>query len=152
MEYKYQSIIKKVVDGDTVDVDINLGSLSQLSEILTTTPIAVDLGFSIHVSLPIAALIFDRQEEVWLRNQRLRLSGVNCPECQAADPAPGLAARGYARERLELGAIVTLQTLRVGSRTKQEKYGRYLGVIFLPDGTNFNQELIEKGFATPFMV
>jgi micrococcal nuclease len=41
--YQYKAIITKVVDGDTVDVDI-------------------DLGF-----------------EVWLRNQRIRLYGIDTP-------------------------------------------------------------------------
>ena len=42
--YEYKATIIKVVDGDTVDVDI-------------------DLGF-----------------DVWLRNQRIRLFGIDCPE------------------------------------------------------------------------
>ena len=47
--YKYRCKLKKVVDGDTVDIDI-------------------DLGF-----------------EVWLKNQRVRLYGVDTPESRTRD-------------------------------------------------------------------
>ena len=48
--YEYNCNIVKVVDGDTVDVDI-------------------DLGFGI-----------------WLRNERVRLYGIDTPECRTRDP------------------------------------------------------------------
>ena len=47
--YKYKAKIIRVVDGDTVDVDI-------------------DLGFG-----------------VWLNNQRIRLYGIDTPECRTRD-------------------------------------------------------------------
>ena len=48
--YEYNCKIVKVVDGDTVDVDI-------------------DLGFG-----------------VWLRDQRIRLYGIDTPESRTSDP------------------------------------------------------------------
>ena len=47
--YQYKAIITKVIDGDTVDVDI-------------------DLGF-----------------DVWLKNQRIRLYGIDTPESRTSD-------------------------------------------------------------------
>ena len=48
--YEYNCKIVKVVDGDTVDIDI-------------------DLGFG-----------------VWLRNQRIRIMGIDTPESRTSDP------------------------------------------------------------------
>ena len=60
--YEYKATIKKIVDGDTCDVDI-------------------DLGF-----------------DVWLRDQRIRLHGIDTPECRTrnkAEKAHGLLAKAY---------------------------------------------------------
>jgi endonuclease YncB( thermonuclease family) len=62
--YEYNCRIVRVVDGDTVDVDI-------------------DLGFN-H----------------WIHDERIRLFGVDCPECRSRDPeekAAGLAAKDYVK-------------------------------------------------------
>ena len=48
--YEYRCIIDRVVDGDTVDVHI-------------------DLGF-----------------DVWLKNERIRVHGIDTPECRTRDP------------------------------------------------------------------
>ena len=68
--YEYKATIVRVVDGDTVDVDI-------------------DLGF-----------------DVWLRSQRIRLFGVDTPECRTrnkATKAHGLLAKAYVQKALIVG-------------------------------------------------
>jgi micrococcal nuclease len=85
--YEYKATIVRVVDGDTVDVDI-------------------DLGF-----------------DVWLRSQRIRLFGVDTPECRTrnkATKAHGLLAKKYVQEALKLGEVYAIRTrekIKVGRTT-----------------------------------
>lgn len=75
---------------------------------------------------------------------RLRLLGVNCPEMHAHDPAPGRAAKEYTTARL-LGKAVVLAT------HKSDDFGRWLARVTI-DGVDFNRELIDRGYAVPYMV
>jgi len=109
--YDYQCTIVRVVDGDTVDVDI-------------------DLGFN-H----------------WIHGERIRLFGVDCPECRSRDPeekAAGLAAKDFVKGLLHDGGTYTLTTKEKG------KFGRYLGVIKLEDGTSINGELVKENLAVAY--
>ena len=109
--YDYQCTIVRVVDGDTVDVDI-------------------DLGFN-H----------------WIHGERIRLFGVDCPECRSRDPeqkAAGLAAKDFVKGLLHDGGTYTLTTKEKG------KFGRYLGVIMLSDKTSVNAALVTEHLAVPY--
>jgi micrococcal nuclease len=101
--YEYYTKIDKVVDGDTVDVFI-------------------DLGFS-----------------VW-HKERIRLSGVDTAE---KNTPLGKALKAYMKELLE-GKMVRLQV------TKPDKYGRYLGKVFLAGEESINDQLIKHGLAKPY--
>jgi micrococcal nuclease len=70
------------------------------------------------------------------RAERIRLSGIDCPE---KGQAYGNNAK-HAASKLVFGKEVTLQTHGL------DKYGRTLGDVFLPDGTNVNQELVKQGW------
>ena len=86
--YIFNCTVKKIIDGDTVDVDI-------------------DLGF-----------------DCWLRSQRIRLAGIDTPECRTRDKQEkvfGLAAKGFVENFIPVGATAILKTKEKG------KYGRYLG-------------------------
>ena len=88
--YQYRVEIKKVVDGDTVDVDI-------------------DLGFG-----------------VWLRNERIRLYGIDTPESRTRDKEEkkyGLAAKAFLVNELKTADYVILQT----NKDAEGKFGRILG-------------------------
>jgi micrococcal nuclease len=103
--YDYQCTIVRVVDGDTVDVDI-------------------DLGF-----------------DTWRCGERIRLYGIDTPECRARDAeekAAGFLAKGFVEEALHVGATYRLQTKEKG------KFGRYLGTIYLTDDTSINAALGER--------
>ena len=66
--YEYKAKLVKVVDGDTVDVDI-------------------DLGFG-----------------VWLKNERVRIMGIDTPESRTRDKVEkifGLAAKARVQELIE---------------------------------------------------
>jgi micrococcal nuclease len=109
--YEYNCKIVRVVDGDTVDVDI-------------------DLGFN-H----------------WIHGERIRLFGVDCPECRSRDPkekAAGLAAKDFIKRLLHDGGTYTLTTREKG------KFGRYLGVIMLSDKTSINAALVSEHLAVPY--
>lgn len=103
--YEYYTKIDKVVDGDTVDVFI-------------------DLGFS-----------------VW-HKERIRLSGIDTAE---KNTPLGKALKTYMAYELE-GKIIKLQV------SKPDKYGRYLGKIYLTkDSTvSVNDQLIKNGLAKSY--
>ena len=108
--YEYPVKIIKVVDGDTVDVDI-------------------DLGFGI-----------------WLRNERVRLYGIDTPESRTRDKVEkryGMYAKNYLKSRL--GKTSTLRTQKDG----KGKFGRILGEFIIYDAEtdayrSVNQMMIEK--------
>ena len=109
--YEYNCKIRRVVDGDTIDVDI-------------------DLGFG-H----------------WIHGERIRLFGVDCPECRSRDKtekAAGLAAKDFVKRLLHDGGTYTLTTKEKG------KFGRYLGVIMLSDRTSVNAALVSEHLAVPY--
>lgn len=75
---------------------------------------------------------------------KLRLSRINTPELRSKDPEEkerALAAKAYVENRLAEGKVVKFITYEIGN------FGRFLVDIFI-DGSNLNNELIEKGLAT----
>lgn len=113
--YEYKCKITRIVDGDTVDVDI-------------------DLGFG-----------------VWLKDERVRIMGIDTPESRTADPVEkvfGLASK----KRLEqlLGETGILKTVidKDGGDAKG-KFGRILGDFLVGDRT-VTEILIEEGHAVKY--
>ena len=91
--YEYRTNLIKVVDGDTVDVDI-------------------DLGFGI-----------------WLRNERVRIMGIDTPESRTRDKVEklfGKAASKRLKELLGKSPVLRTQVARDGEDMKG-KFGRILG-------------------------
>jgi micrococcal nuclease len=113
--YEYKATILKVVDGDTVDVDI-------------------DLGFGI-----------------WLRNERVRIMGIDTPESRTRDhveKAFGLAAKVRLKQLLGKTAILKTQVAKDGGDAKG-KFGRILGDFVVGDSTAANV-LIDEGYCVPY--
>ena len=113
--YEYKATILKVVDGDTVDVDI-------------------DLGFGI-----------------WLRNERVRIMGIDTPESRTRDhveKAFGLAAKNRLKQLLGKTAILKTQVAKDGSDAKG-KFGRILGDFVVGDSTAAHI-LIDEGYCVPY--
>ena len=93
--YEYNCKMVRVVDGDTVDVDI-------------------DLGFG-----------------VWMRNQRIRMYGIDTPESRTSDPIEkiyGKAATAFLVKWTNGGGL-KLKTHKDG----RGKFGRILGEIWCFD-------------------
>lgn len=101
--YTYFTKIDKVVDGDTVDVFI-------------------DLGFS-----------------VW-HKERIRLSGIDTAE---KNTEFGKATKQLLIDTIE-GKLVRLEV------SKPDKYGRYLGKIYLGSEESINDQMIRLGIAKPY--
>ena len=94
-----------------------------------TVTVDIDLGF-----------------HVWVRGEKIRLANIDTPELTGDHKQEGIAAGDFLRQ-LVLNKNVIIQTIKTQSGSdKQEKYGRYLGVIWL-DGVNVNDLLIKKGYA-----
>ena len=110
--YEYKCKMVKVVDGDTIDVDI-------------------DLGFG-----------------VWMRNQRIRMHGIDTPESRTRDLEEkkyGLAAKDFLLKWTNAGGL-TLKT----HKDDRGKFGRILGEIWCFD-TNVNEKMIEEHHAVRYM-
>ena len=110
--YEYKCKMVKVVDGDTIDVDI-------------------DLGFG-----------------VWMRNQRIRMHGIDTPESRTRDLEEkkyGLAAKEFLTKWTNAGGL-TLKT----HKDDRGKFGRILGEIWCFD-TNVNEKMIEEHHAVRYM-
>ena len=114
--YVYRCNIVKIIDGDTVDVDI-------------------DLGFG-----------------VWMKNERVRLYGIDTPESRTRDLVEkkyGLAAKQYLTNMLDDEGGIVLKT----HKDKTGKFGRVLGELWRT--TNFadqsiNNYMIEKYHAVGY--
>jgi len=109
--YEYECTIRRVVDGDTIDVD-------------------VDLGFG-----------------TWRCSERIRLFGVDTPECRTRDAkekAAGLLAKKFVEDTLHVGGTYKLQTREKG------KFGRFLGVIFISARTSINATLVSERLAVAY--
>lgn len=111
--YTYSAELLKVIDGDTIEVDF-------------------DLGFG-----------------VWLRNQRIRLCGIDTPESRTANKEEkirGELSKGKLKEILSQGKRITITT----SLDPNEKFGRILGEITNEQGVNVNRWLIDNNYAVAY--
>tara|TARA_Y100001937_G_scaffold39655_1_gene56318 strand:- start:1578 stop:1994 length:417 start_codon:yes stop_codon:yes gene_type:complete len=113
--FEYSCKLVKVIDGDTIDIDI-------------------DLGFG-----------------VWLRNQRIRMYGIDTPESRTRDLEEkkyGLAAKSFLTGMLDDSHLI-LKT----HKDERGKFGRILGEVWRT--TNFadqsiNDYMIEKHHAVAY--
>lgn len=114
--YEYNCNIVRVVDGDTVDVDI-------------------DLGFGI-----------------WVRNERVRLSGIDTPESRTRDLTEkfyGKYATQYVIKKLGESCVLRTKKDRAG------KFGRVLGEFIVYDEysdswKSVNEMMVRDFIAVPY--
>jgi micrococcal nuclease len=113
--YEYKCKILKVVDGDTVDVDI-------------------DLGFG-----------------VMLKNERVRIMGIDTPESRTRDKVEDLfgeAAKARVKELLSGDVVLKTQINKNGEDMKG-KFGRILGDFVIEDKM-LTDIMIEEGHAVAY--
>ena len=114
--YEYKCKIIKIVDGDTVDIDL-------------------DLGFG-----------------VWLRDERVRIMGIDTPESRTSDKIEkvfGLLAKDRLNSLLGEEAILLSQVTKGGENMKG-KFGRILGNFKTIDGKNVVETLMSEGHAVAY--
>ena len=111
-QYKIKKI-KRIIDGDTVDLDI-------------------DLGFGVTLS------------------HRVRLKDVNAAETKTLDleeKAKGLAAKEWLKKELSCEGEWVIET------TKEDKYGRILGTLYLVgDPVTVNERMLNEGIVKPYLI
>ena len=81
----------------------------------------------------------------WMKNQKVRLLGINTPEIRGEERPYGLVARDRLRE-----LILNKEIIITSYRDKSGKYGRWLATVFLKqDGMfeNINTLLLAEGLA-----
>lgn len=144
--WSYQATIGKVKDGDTILCDIDLSTFNQLHETFPDTEL-IDLGFSLIISKDYLPLILTGSPLLF-KEESIRLFGINAPE---KNTDAGKTVMEFVQKLLPIGCVITLETIRVKSRTQREKYGRYLGKVLLPDGRCLNDMLLEQNLATPLL-
>ena len=117
--YEYKAKLVKIVDGDTVDVDI-------------------DLGFG-----------------VWLKNERVRIMGIDTPESRTRDKVEkifGLAAKDRVKELIEKDTILKTFAAKDGEDMKG-KFGRILGELWRTSDfadQSINEYMCEKHHAVRY--
>lgn len=89
---------------------------------------------------------------LWLKNESVRLYGINTPEIRGVERPQGIVSRDALINMLD-GRRVALQTYD----DKRGKYGRLLGTLWVlgkgewcPEYTwcNVNEQLVKEGLAT----
>lgn len=84
-------------------------------------------------------------------NKKIRMLEIDTPESVNPDKSKntpfGKVASKYTKKRLK-GQKVTLKY----DEEKQDKYGRELCYVYLTDGTFYNKELVEKGYAKALII
>ncbi len=82
----------------------------------------------------------------FIKNEKIRLSRIDAPEVRGKEKEKGLRARDFLRQQI-LEKEIWLETIK----DQEEKFGRYLGEIYLetkPEKyVNINDLMVEKGFA-----
>lgn len=87
---------------------------------------------------------------IWMRNQSIRLRGINTPELRGDEKEAGIVSRDRLRELLdEVGNVCVIKTQKDSQRGK---YGRILGEIKVEgQELSLNQILIDEGLAVSYM-
>ena len=115
--YEYKALINRIIDGDTVDIDI-------------------DLGFG-----------------VWLRDERVRIMGIDTPESRTSDTTEkqfGLAAKARLKELIPEGSMQVLKTeVNKNGEDMKGKFGRILG-DFLIEKKKVTEILVGEGHAVKY--
>jgi micrococcal nuclease len=110
-QYKIKKI-SRVIDGDTLDIDI-------------------DLGFHLTIT------------------QRVRLKGINAAETKTKDlteKEKGIEAKAWLIKELSKEGEWIIET------TKEDKYGRILGTLYLVgEPITVNEKMLNEGIAKPYM-
>lgn len=82
---------------------------------------------------------------VWLKEQKLRLYGINSPEVRGKTIEAGKASRDWLISKV-LNKNVIIQTYK----DKKEKYGRWLVEVYVGE-LDVNRQMILEGLAVAYL-
>ena len=87
---------------------------------------------------------------IWLRNQAIRLKGIDTPEMRGSERYRGTVSRDRLISLLERDSSgIIIQTTKGKERGK---YGRILGEVFIKsEDRSVNQILLDEGLAVEYM-
>jgi micrococcal nuclease len=98
----------------------------------------------------------------WIKNESIRLLGINAPERRGKTKEDGLQARAFLQElvttygepKVGSGSQVIYRLMVYTQKDKAGKYGRLLGVLWGDDGNgnrvNLNEKMIDGGHAVHY--
>ncbi len=95
--------------------------------------------------------VIDGDTVILADDRHIRLVGINAPETgRDGDPSESGAheARKYLAGLLQDHPVIRLRY----DVERRDRYGRTLGHLFLPDGTNVQAVLLERGLAIPLTI
>ena len=82
---------------------------------------------------------------VWLKDQKLRLFGIDTPEMRGSEKARGTKVRDYCRK---VAASHNHDIIIETFKDEKGKYGRWLAnIYFLDEETSVNKTLLDMGLA-----
>jgi micrococcal nuclease len=81
-----------------------------------------------------------------MKNQKIRLYGIDAPELKGLEKLSCQTSKIWLAEKILNKKIVVKTT-----QDKKEKYGRWLGEIFLND-ENINERMVNEGLAIKYMI
>jgi micrococcal nuclease len=111
-----------------------------------TVAVAIDKSIKVEYGKPIkVARVVDGDTLVLANGEELRYIGIDTPE--EFDPRKPLQC--YAVEAAERNKqlVEGKNIIFEKDKTKFDKYGRWLGYIYLEDGTFLNLQLVNEGYA-----
>jgi len=88
---------------------------------------------------------------VWIRNESVRLFGINAPEMRGDEKVAGKVSRDALRQWI-MGESIVIKTIATRKgKDKKGKYGRYLAVLWAKNAAdewyNVNERLVTEGLA-----
>ena len=97
-----------------------------------TITVTIDLGFNIK------------------KREKIRFYGINAPELKGVERPDGIISKTFLKSLIDDAIYKNKNIYLKTMKDSQEKYGRYLGVLFIDD-LNVNLKLVEEGLAISFM-
>ena len=97
-----------------------------------TITLTIDLGFNIK------------------KREKIRFYGINAPELKGVERPDGIISKTFLKSLIDDAIYKNKNIYLKTMKDSQEKYGRYLGVLFIDD-LNVNLKLVEEGLAISFM-
>lgn len=78
--------------------------------------------------------------EIWLRDQHIRIMGINTPEIYGSEKDQGLLSKDRVIELMKSAKFLQLADQR-------DKYGRLLGDLILENNQHLSDTLVKEGLA-----